>query len=80
MAKIIVSGTTEAPVYTKSATTVVDGITLAITAPLTALSSAEQTEYYSKDTVGVAAGVGMIGGFVLGDMFGDKVPLLGGRR
>lgn len=50
-----------------------------ITAPFS-IFSANQTEYYSKAEMGKAQLASAGAGFVLGDMYGDRVPLLGQRR
>lgn len=79
MSKIVKGGTEASPTYTHTATSLMDKALLAVSAPL-AVFGGESTEFYSKDDVGVASAVGLTAGFVLGDMFGDKVPVLGGRR
>lgn len=79
MSKAIITGTTAAV----SNTTIVDNLMLGVTSPLAILSKedeAEGVEYYSKKSVGQAVLVGAAAGFVAGDIFGDRVPVLGGRR
>lgn len=80
MSKIVKSGTAEAPVYTETATTLTDKVMLGLTAPLALIGDEGKSEFYSKDDIAVASVVDVGVGFVLGDKFGDKVPVLGQRR
>jgi len=69
--------------FTAKPTTIIDNVLVAATS-LPKLFSGDgdivgQT-YYSEKVVATAAVTGIVGGFVLGDMFGDRIPYLGGRR
>lgn len=79
MAKIVVGGTDASPTYTKVATTLTDNIVTGATAALGVLSD-DQTTFYDKKAMGTAAAVNLAAGIVIGDKFGDKIPVLGGRR
>lgn len=84
MSKITVTaaGVTAAGV-TRTATTLVDNIVGGILSPLKAFSPENADgsgTYVSEKAAGQGALLAFGAGFVTGDMFGDKVPLLGGRR
>lgn len=81
MSKIVVSGTTAAPVFTKTDTTITDKLTLAVMAPLGLMGSdADKNEFYSKDDIAIASVGGIAAGVFIGDKWGSKIPVLGGRR
>lgn len=50
-----------------------------VTLPFAAFTE-DDTAYVSKQDAGIAVLGGIAAGFVLGDMYGAKVPLLGKRR
>lgn len=77
--KIVISGTDASPVFTRTATTLVDKALLAISAPL-ATFSGDDKEFFSKDDIGVATLIHLGLGVAMGDKFGASIPLLGGRR
>lgn len=77
--KIVVAGTVDVPTYTPSEMTILDSVVAIATAPLS-IFTAEETEFYSKQTMGKAALAFGMGGFVAGDLYGHKVPVLGQRR
>lgn len=66
-----VSFTTAEKSYLETAITVA-------TSPLAMLSNSEV--YINKQVMGLGTTAALCGGIVLGDMFGAKIPLLGGRR
>jgi hypothetical protein len=60
-------------------TTFIDDAISAVLSPLK-ITEAAPTEFYAPRVAAMAAlGYG-IGGVVVGDKFGDSIPLLGGRR
>lgn len=77
--KIVVGGTAETPTYTKSKLSTTDKLLAAAASPL-AIFSDEETDYFPKSVVGLAAIGWGLGGFMLGDKFGGNVPVIGGRR
>lgn len=50
-----------------------------VTLPLSAFTK-DETAYVSQQDAGIAVLGGIVAGFVLGDMYGAKVPLIGKRR
>lgn len=50
-----------------------------VTLPFSAFTK-DETAYVNKQDAGIAVLGGIAAGFVLGDMYGAKVPLLGKRR
>lgn len=50
-----------------------------VTLPLAAFTE-DDTAFVSKQDAGIAVLGGIVAGFVLGDMYGAKVPLIGKRR
>jgi len=60
-------------------TTFTDDLVAAVVSPLSAMD-AEPTEFVSPRVAGIAAiGYGMAGIWT-GDKYGEKIPVLGGRR
>jgi hypothetical protein len=68
----VVPGT---PTYTEAVRTTMETVTDVVMAPFGILDTAK-TEYYSKKTLAYAATGYGIGGLVIGQKFGNKVPLL----
>lgn len=64
---------------TVTGTTALTKVLNVVTLPLAAFTK-DDTAFVSKQDAGIAVLGGMAAGFVLGDMFGAKVPLIGGRR
>lgn len=66
---------------TKTETTMIDNVIGGIGSVMKIASTEDDsTTYYSEKAVGQAVLGAAVGGFLLGDRFGDRVPLLGGRR
>lgn len=79
MSKAIIAA--DATGVTKTDTTIIDNVLGGVTSILKVASTEDaNTTYYSDKAVGQAVLAGMVGGFMIGDRFGDKVPFLGGRR
>lgn len=65
--------------YTEVETTLVDDMVAAVVSPFKVLET-EPTEFHSPRVAAYAAlGYG-IGGVMVGDRWGDSIPLLGGNR
>lgn len=71
-------GTAEAPTYVETEQTLVDNVVDAVTSPLNAFS--ESNEFINKQDAAQQVLIGAAAGFVAGDIWGAKVPVLGGRR
>lgn len=78
MSNVVMAGET-GTAATKNSTTFVDDLMTAVAAPLKAISGDTGT-YHSENVVGLAAVVWGCAGFAAGDLWGAKVPFLGGRR
>ena len=67
--------------YTETETGLVSSLFTVIgSMPKIATSAADDNTFCSQGDIAKGGLVTLLGGFVLGDMFGDKVPLIGGRR
>lgn len=75
MSKVTKVGTT----FTEEDTTIIDSLTVAVTAPFKSFST-DSTTYYSEEVVGRVALAHLSLGIFIGDVKGDKIPVLGGRR
>lgn len=64
--------------YSEVTQTFVEQVIDSALLPLSALS--ENNEFISKQQAGVAMLGGVAGGVFLGDKYGDRIPVLGGRR
>lgn len=81
MSKIVISGTDAQPVYTKTDTTIADTLKLAVMAPLGIMGSdTNKKTFYSEDDIAVASVGALAAGVFIGDKWGGKIPVLGGRR
>lgn len=79
MSKMITKGgTAEAPTYVETDQTLVDNLVDTVTSPLSAFT--ESKEFVNKQDAAQQVLIGAAAGFVAGDIFGGKVPILGGRR
>lgn len=67
------------PGVTVTSTTALTKALNVVTLPLAAFTE-DDTAFVSKQDAGIAVLGGIIGGFVLGDLYGAKVPLIGKRR
>jgi hypothetical protein len=64
---------------TEVATTITDDLVLAISSPFK-LFETEPTEFVAPRVAAMAAVGGLAGGIMVGDKWGDSIPVLGGRR
>lgn len=79
MTKMITKGgTAEAPTYVETDQSMTDNFVDAVTSPLNAFT--ESKEYVNKQDAAQQVLIGAAAGFVAGDIFGARVPVLGGRR
>lgn len=66
---------------TKTETTLIDNVLGGVTSIMKIASTEDaNTTYYSEKAVGQAVIGALVGGFVIGDRWGDRVPFLGGHR
>lgn len=66
-------------VYSETAQTLVDTLTASFVAPFAVLA-ADSNEYYSKQMVGQSMLIAGMAGVVIGDRYGESIPLLGRHR
>lgn len=76
--KITKGGTAEAPTYVESEQTTTDNVVDMVTSPLNAFT--DSNEFVNKQDAAQQVLMGAAVGFVAGDIFGARVPILGGRR
>lgn len=71
-------GTDQAPTYVETEQTMIDNVVDTVTSPLNAFT--ESKEFINKQDAAQQVLMGAAAGFVAGDVFGAKIPVLGGRR
>lgn len=77
MSKAII--TAEASGVTKEDTNILTNVMAGATSIFKSFSE-EGNTYYSEKAMGQAVLAALVGGVVVGDRFGDKIPFVGGRR
>lgn len=81
MAKIIKTVSPEGDAtYTEESTTLIGDVVSGVTSVFSVFSAAEPTTFVSEKTCGMAVIASMVGGLFIGDKYGDRIPLIGGRR
>jgi len=79
MSNIITKGgTAEAPTYVETEQTFIDNVVDTVSSPLNAFTTSK--EFVNKQDAAQQVLMGAAAGFVAGDIFGAKIPVLGGRR